>query len=148
MSLLEALQKPQIELIISDALKNARDRTFKEFLSELEAKNQLAFFLNLKVGNVIKLKQITAVVDEEVEDEDDYKEKVMNVISEIDIKTHKLGLLSNEIKEKVGGNSKVLRKVLASLKNERKIWSTGKTQGMRWVLYKFKDKVEAEFLKG
>ncbi len=50
--------------------------------------------------------------------------------------------------EEIGGNGQTLRKVLASLKEERKVWSTGKTQGMRWVLYKHKDKVEALVMKG
>jgi hypothetical protein len=148
MSILDKLLKPKIELTISDILKECRDKTFEEFLSTLKDKDQLENFLKLKVGDIIKLKQISAVADEEVEDEDGYKEKAFEVISNIDMKANKLGITSNEIKEQIGGNGASLRKVLASLKDEKKVWSTGKTQGKKWVLYKYMSKVEAEYNKG
>jgi hypothetical protein len=148
MSILEKLLKPKIELTVSDILKESRDKTFGEFLDSLKEKGQLENFLKLKVSDIIKLKQISAVADEEVEDEDDYKEKAFEVISNIDMKVNKLGITSNEIKEQIGGNGASLRKVLASLKDEKKVWSTGKTQGKKWVLYKYMSKVEAEYNKG
>ena len=148
MSILEKLLKPKIELTVSDILKDSRDKTFEEFLHFLEEKGQLKNFLALKVGDIIKLKQISAVADEDVENEEEYKEKALAVISEIDMKVNKLGITSNEIKEQIGGNGASLRKVLASLKDEKKVWSTGKTQGKKWVLYKYMAKVEAEYNKG
>ena len=148
MSILAKLIKPKIELTISDILKDSRDKTFEEFLHSLEEKGQLKNFLALKVSDIIKLKQISAVADEDVEDEEAYKEKALAVISEIDMKVNKLGITSNEIKEQIGGNGASLRKVLASLKDEKKVWSTGKTQGKKWVLYKYMAKVEAEYNKG
>lgn len=147
-SILQRLQRPKIELTVSDILKECRENTFEEFLHSLEEKSLLEDFLKLKVSDVIKLKQMSAVADEEVEDEADYKVKVLKVIQDIDMKVNKLGILSNDIKEQIGGNGQVLRKVLAVLKEEKKVWSTGKTKGMKWVLYKHKDKVEAEFNKG
>lgn len=147
-SILQRLQRPKIELTVSDILKECRENTFEEFLHALEEKSLLEDFLKLKVSDVIKLKQMSAVADEEVEDEADYKVKVLKVIQDIDMKVNKLGILSNDIKEQIGGNGQVLRKVLAVLKEEKKVWSTGKTKGMKWVLYKHKDKVEAEFNKG
>ena len=147
-SILQRLQRPKIELTVSDILKECRENTFEEFLHTLEEKSLLEDFLKLKVSDVIKLKQMSAVADEEVEDEADYKVKVLKVIQDIDMKVNKLGILSNDIKEQIGGNGQVLRKVLAVLKKENKVWSTGKTKGMKWVLYKHKDKVEAEFNKG
>jgi putative ubiquitin-RnfH superfamily antitoxin RatB of RatAB toxin-antitoxin module len=147
-SILQRLQRPKIELTVSDILKECRENTFEEFLHTLEEKSLLEDFLKLKVSDVIKLKQMAAVADEEVEDEAEYKEKVLKVIQDIDMKVNKLGILSNDIKEQIGGNGQVLRKVLAVLKEEKKVWSTGKTKGMKWVLYKHKDKVEAEFNKG
>lgn len=147
-SILQRLQRPKIELTVSDILKECRENTFEEFLHTLEEKSLLEDFLKLKVSDVIKLKQMSAVADEEVEDEADYKVKVLKVIQDIDMKVNKLGILSNDIKEQIGGNGQVLRKVLAVLKEEKKVWSTGKTKGMKWVLYKHKDKVEAEFNKG
>ena len=148
MSILAKLIKPKIELTVSDILKDSRDKTFEEFLQSLEEKGQLKNFLALKVSDIIKLKQISAVADEDVEDEEAYKEKALAVISEIDMKVNKLGITSNEIKEQIGGNGASLRKVLASLKDEKKVWSTGKTQGKKWVLYKYMAKVEAEYNKG
>jgi hypothetical protein len=147
-SILQRLQGPKIELTVSDILKECRENTFEEFLFSLKEKSLLEDFLKLKVSSVIKLKQMSAVADEDVEDEDDYKEKVLKVIQDIDMKVNKLGILSNDIKEQIGGNGQTLRKVLAALKEEKKVWSTGKTKGMKWVLYKYKDKVEAEFTKG
>lgn len=147
-SILQRLQRPKIELTVSDILKECRENTFEEFLHSLKEKSLLEDFLKLKVSDVIKLKQMSAVADEEVEDEADYKVKVLKVIQDIDMKVNKLGILSNDIKEQIGGNGQVLRKVLAVLKEEKKVWSTGKTKGMKWVLYKHKDKVEAEFNKG
>lgn len=42
---------------------------------------------------------MSAVADEEVEDEADYKVKVLKVIQDIDMKVNKLGILSNDIQE-------------------------------------------------
>jgi len=148
MSILDKLLKPKIELTVSGILKDSKDKTFGEFLDSLKEKSQLENFLKLKVGDIIKLKQISAVADEEVENEDEYKDKAFEVISNIDIKVNKLGITSNEIKEQIGGNGASLRKVLAALKDEKKVWSTGKTQGKKWVLYKYMSKVEAEYNKG
>ncbi len=148
MSLLERLQKSQVEISISDALKEARDKTFDEFLKSLKENGNLEWFLKLKVSDVIQLKQIKHLVDEEVADEEDYKTKIIETLNEVNIKIHKRGISSAEIKEKIGGNGSTLRKVLSSLIKDKKIWSTGKTQGMKWVLYKDKDKAEIEHMRG
>ncbi len=76
MSLLDKLQKPKKEFVISEALKEYRDKTFKEFLSALEDEKKLDWFLELKVGDVIQLKQIKLVANEDVGDEEDYKIKI------------------------------------------------------------------------
>ena len=63
------------------------------------------------------------------------------------MKELKRGVSTSEMMEVIGGNAKTLRKLLDELKSENKVWATGKTQGMKWVLYKYKDKAEAEYLK-
>lgn len=145
--LLDSLQKDKKELTISEALKEAREKTFRELLEDLNSKNQLDWFLDTKIGDVITLSQLKKVVEEEVEDEEDFKGKILNHLKTIDMKEFKRGVSSSEIKEVIGGNSQTLRKLLDALKADGKVWSTGKTQGMKWVLAKYKDKAEAEYLK-
>ena len=60
-----------------------------------------------------------------------------------------MGALSREIIEAVGGTGVQLRKVLDELRSPeiKKVASVGKTQGMRHALYKYKDAIEAEYLK-
>lgn len=147
LNILDSLQKDKKEQTISEALKEAREKTFRELLEGLNAKGQLDWFLDTKIGDVITLSQLKKVVEEEVEDEEGFKVKILNHLKSIDMKELKRGVSTSEMMEVIGGNAKTLRKLLDELKSENKVWATGKTQGMKWVLYKYKDKAEAEYLK-
>lgn len=147
LNILDSLQKDKKEQTISEALKEAREKTFRELLEGLNEKNQLDWFLDTKIGDVITLSQLKKVVEEEVEDEEGFKVKILNHLKSIDMKEHKRGVSTSQMMEVIGGNAKTLRKLLDELKKENKVWFTGKTQGMKWVLYKYKDKAEAEYNK-
>lgn len=147
LNILDSLQKDKKEQTISEALKEAREKTFRELLEGLNLKGQLDWFLDTKIGDVITLSQLKKVVEEEVEDEEGFKVKILNHLKSIDMKELKRGVSTSEMMEVIGGNAKTLRKLLDELKSENKVWATGKTQGMKWVLYKYKDKAEAEYLK-
>lgn len=147
LNILDSLQKDKKEQTISEALKEAREKTFRELLEDLNTRKQLDWFLDTKIGDVITLSQLKKVVEEDVDDEDGFKIKILNHLKNIDMKESKRGISTSEMKEVIGGNSQVLRKLLDELKADSKVWSTGKTQGMKWVLYKYKDKAEAEYLK-
>lgn len=147
LNILDTLQRDKKEQTMSEALKEAREKTFRELLEDLNTKGQLDWFLDTKIGSIISLSQLKKVAEEAVEDEDAFKVKILNHLKSIDLKVHPRGVSTSEMKEVIGGNAQVLRKLLDELKAENKTWATGKTQGMKWVLYKYKDKAEAAYLK-
>jgi hypothetical protein len=76
-----------------------------------------------------------------------FLEKLSDFLKEYGKGETKMGALSAEIIERLGGTGPQLRKILEQLRIDKKVASVGKTQGMRHALYKYKDAIEAEYLK-
>jgi hypothetical protein len=149
MSILDKIQKPQQEEFITDLLIEYREKTFTDLFNHLETLGKLQWFADSKIGDLIKLPQLKKAEEKEVSDLEEYKKDVLAFLKEYGKGESKMGALSREIIESVGGTGVQLRKVLDELRSPevKKVASVGKTQGMRHALYKFKDAIEAEYLK-
>ncbi len=147
--ILSKLQKPKQDLVISELLVEFQDKTFRELLEHLEKIEKLQWFADSKIGDIIKLPQLKKVEEKEVTDLEEYKKDILAFLKEYGKGESKMGALSKEIIEALGGTGVQLRKVLDELRSSehKKIASVGKTQGMRHALYKYKDAIEAEYLK-
>jgi len=147
--ILAKLQKPKQNLVVSELLVEFQDKTFRELLEHLEKIEKLQWFADSKIGDIIKLPQLKKVEEKEVTDLEEYKKDILAFLKEYGKGESKMGALSREIIDSVGGTGVQLRKVLDELRSSehKKVASVGKTQGMRHALYKFKDAIEAEYLK-
>ena len=147
--ILSKLQKPKQDLVISELLVEFQDKTFRELLEHLEKIEKLQWFADSKIGDIIKLPQLKKVEEKEVTDLEEYKKDILAFLKEYGKGESKMGALSREIIDSVGGTGVQLRKVLDELRSSehKKVASVGKTQGMRHALYKYKDAIEAEYLK-
>lgn len=147
--ILTKLQKPKQDLVVSELLVEFQDKTFRELLEHLEQIEKLQWFADSKIGDIIKLPQLKKVEEKEVTDLEEYKKDILAFLKEYGKGESKMGALSREIIDSVGGTGVQLRKVLDELRSSehKKVASVGKTQGMRHALYKFKDAIEAEYLK-
>lgn len=146
-NVLDLLQKPKEIETISNFLKENRDLTFREILEKLEKENRLIWFLDCKVSEIFSVKETKIVKQEDIDDVENYKLKVLELLEKTGLGKSKRGLSTKEIVFKIGGNTSHCRKILESLKRERKTWNTGKTQGMKWVLYNFKNEAVDNYLK-
>lgn len=149
MSILDKLQKPKQDLVISELLAEFRDKKFSDLFEHLESIGKLQWFADSTIGDLIKLPQLKKVEEKEITDLEEYKKSILAFLKEYGRGESKMGALSKEIIEAVGGTGAQLRKILDELRSSenKKVASVGKTQGMRHALYKFKDAIEAEYLK-
>lgn len=148
-TILDKLQKPKQDEVITDLLVEFREKTFNELFQHLEKIGKLQWFADSKIGDIIKTPQLKKAEEKEVSDLEEYKKDVLAFLKEYGKGESKMGALSREIIEAVGGTGVQLRKVLDELRSPeiKKVASVGKTQGMRHALYKYKDAIEAEYLK-
>lgn len=147
MSILDKLQKPKQDLVISELLVEFQDKTFQELLEHLEKLGKLQWFADSKISDIIKLPSLKKIEEVEVSDLEEYKKAVLAFLKEYGKGETKMGALSREILEKISGTGAQLRKVLGELRSDKKVHSIGKTRTMRHVLYKYKDAAEEEYLK-
>lgn len=145
-ALLDALQKPKQDLVISELLVEFQEKTFEDLFEHLHKIEKLQWFLKSTIGDLIKLPQLK-VEEKEVADPEEYKKAILAFLKDYGKGESKMGALSSEIIAKISGTGAQLRKALAELRKDNKVHSVGKTQGMRHVLYKFKDAVDGEYLK-
>lgn len=148
-TILDKLQKPKQDEVITDLLVEFREKTFNELFQHLEKIGKLQWFADSKIGDIIKTPQLKKAEEKEVSDLEEYKKDILAFLKEYGKGESKMGALSREIIEAVGGTGVQLRKVLDELRSPeiKKVASVGKTQGMRHALYKYKDAIEAEYLK-
>jgi len=148
-SILTKLQKPKQDEVITDLLVEFREKTFNELFEHLESIGKLQWFADSKIGDLIKLPQLKKVEEKEFADPEEFKKAILAFLKEYGKGESKMGALSREIIEAVGGTGAQLRKALDELRSNehKKVASVGKTQGMRHALYKYKDAIEAEYLK-
>jgi len=149
MNLLDILQKPEQKHSVSESLRINKDKTFRQYLEYLKENDLMDWFLNTKINEILKLKDIKNIEHKEVEDIEIYKDQLLLLLKEEGLSSNreKRGITSSEILENLGGNPIQLRKFLEELKKEKKIFSTGKTQGKRWVLWELKDVAEKNYLR-
>lgn len=146
-SILTKLQKPKQDEVISDLLVEFSEKTFQELFEHLESIGKLQWFADSKIGDLIKLPQLKKVEEKEVSDPEEYKKAVLDFLKDYGKGESKMGALSAEIIAKISGTGVQLRKTLEQLRADKKVASVGKTQGMRHALFKYKDAIEAEYLK-
>lgn len=148
-SILDKLQKPKQDLVISELLAEFRDKKFSELFEHLESIGKLQWFADSVIGDLIKLPQLKKVEEKEFADPEEFKKAILTFLKEYGKGESKMGALSREIIDAIGGTGAQLRKALDELRSSehKKVASVGKTQGMRHALYKYKDAIEAEYLK-
>jgi hypothetical protein len=146
-SILTKLQKPKQDEVITDLLVQFSDKTFAELFDYLDSIGKLQWFADSKISDLIKLPQLKKVEEKEVSDPEEYKKAILDFLKDYGKGETKMGALSAEIIEKLGGTGVQLRKVLEQLRKDKKVASVGKTQGMRHALHKYKEAIEAEYLK-
>lgn len=146
---LDLLLKPQQIEYVSSQLRKFKDQTFGEFLDFLVEEEKLDILRSLNVNDILKIKDLRIQVDEEVSNIEEYKSKIEEFLSENKLgkPPHNRGATTPEILEEIGGNPLSLRKALSSLKEEKRVFDTGKTQGQRWVLWQYKEQAEKAYLK-
>lgn len=147
MDLLELLHKPQEIDEISKFIREHRDISFGEIVKKLEEENKLEWFYRCKPFELFSVKEFKTVNEEEIEDIDEYKEKIVDLLEKAGLGDSKRGLSTKEIILELGGTSSQCRRTLEVLKSERKVNKTGKTQGMRWVLQEHFKEAEKNYLR-
>lgn len=148
-SILDKLQKPKQEEFITELLIDFRSKTFSDLFTHLESIGKLQWFADSKIEDLISLPQLKKAEEKEVSDLEEYKKAILAFLKEYGKGESKMGALSREIIEAIGGTGVQLRKCLDELRSSenKKVASVGKTQGMRHALYKYKDAIEAEYLR-
>jgi len=147
MDLLELLHKPQDILKISEFIREHRDCSFGEIIKKLETEGKLEWFYRCKPSELFSVKEFKTIKEEEVDDVDEYKEKILELLRITKLGESKRGLSTKEIILELGGTSSQCRRTLESLRSERKVNKTGKTQGMRWVLQEFFKEAKKNYLR-
>ena len=146
-SILDKLQKPKQEEFITELLIDFRSKTFSDLFTHLESIGKLQWFADSKIEDFISLPQLKKAEEKEVSDLEEYKKAILAFLKDYGKGESKMGALSSEIIAKISGTGVQLRKTLEQLRADRKVASVGKTQGMRHALFKYKDAIEAEYLK-
>lgn len=147
MSLIEELMKPKEIEEISKFIREHRDNSFGEIVEKLKEEGKLEWFYNCTPLELFSIKEYKTVKEEEIENLDDYKEAILKLLEKTGLGESKRGLSTKEIIMELGGTGAQCRRTLESLKSERKVNKTGKTQGMKWVLWEHFKKAEQNYLR-
>lgn len=144
---LAELHKPFEIDYISLLLRECKNKTFSEILEILKKENKEQWFFSLKPADLFKLRDYKHVETTVINDVEKYRQDVLDLLTRTELGESKRGLSTKEILGELKGTPSQCRSILESLKKENKIWKTGKTQGVRWVLYKYRDLAEKQYLR-
>lgn len=137
MSIFDHTEQTKIDYLISYFREN-KDLTFEEVFEKLKTESKFEWLIKLKIKDIFKYKDLKVIKKEHVEDIEEYEKKVIKFLEDNGVGESGRGFSTTEILNDIGGNQNTLRNLLNVLFENNTVFSTGETQGKKWVLGKFK----------
>lgn len=142
--------KETVQLDLVEKFKNlvsvnstSKIEGFFSLLSPLDYKT----FGKCKVGDLFKTKTLNKVINEVVENEEIYENKILHFLTEAKLGKSGKGFSTAEILSNIGGNAITLRSILISLTKKRMICGIGTTKSKRYVISTLRGQAQKKFIE-
>jgi hypothetical protein len=97
--------------------------------------NDKLFLFESKISIFFKTKTINSIINETIEDEEDYENKILTYLEKVKLGESGKGVATKDILLNIGGNASSLRNKLISLEQRKLVAGIGKTISKTWVIY-------------
>lgn len=147
MSIFDYTEQTKKDYLIKFFHEN-KDLSFQDVFTKLKYDQKFDWLLDLKINDIFKYKEIKKIRKEFVEDLEEYQKTILKFLEDNGIGESGRGFSTSEILDKIGGNANSLRNILNELLDKNIVFSTGETQGKKWIIVKYKKQAYNRYNKG